>query len=149
MSESLIKTIVSKRFAKFCTVGASGVVVNLSILALFSDFLKMNINMASALAILVSINTNFFINEAWTFKDRVSEKKGLFARWLRFHFVSAIGALVQWSLFIVFNFVWLWLIDDEDLGYYKYLSQLIGIGVATLWNFLANFHWTWKRHKER
>ena len=24
-------------------------------------------------------------------------------------------------------------------------TQLIGIGVATLWNFFVNFYWTWKK----
>jgi putative flippase GtrA len=27
------------------------------------------------------------------------------------------------------------------------VSQLAGIAVATLWNFTANFFWTWKHEK--
>ena len=37
--------------------------------------------------------------------------------------------------------------DPPDVGRWMYVSQLAGIAVATLWNFTANFFWTWKREK--
>ena len=79
-----LHSFFSLRFLKFCTVGASGVVVNLVLLAIFADGLGIQVNLASALAIEASINSNFSINEIWTFRDRRAGKQGLFSRLLKF-----------------------------------------------------------------
>jgi len=161
-----LKPLASARFAKFCAVGASGVVVNLGCLALFADLLGAQANLAAALSIEISINTNFLINELWTFRDRRGASGGTPGRWARFHAVSFVGAALQWSMFVALNAVIAWVIgvdgltgdssaggimaavsDPPDVGRWMYLSQLAGIAAATLWNFTANFFWTWKREK--
>jgi putative flippase GtrA len=155
-----IKPLFTARFVKFCAVGASGVLVNLGSLALLADLLRLHVNVAAALAILVSINTNFAVNELWTFRDRRTENGGLGRRWLRFHLVSVAGGAIQWLVFVGANLAFALVlggeagepiglreavVDPAQVGPLKYVSQLLGIGVATLWNFFANFHWTWKR----
>ncbi len=165
-----LRPFYSTRFLKFCTVGLSGVVVNLGFLALFADLMKLQTNFASALAIEISIISNFIINEWWTFKDRREGTSSTLSRGARFHLVSLIGALGQWTVFVSLNLLWFFLIFNDfgqmqyhgnavgfwqkwivhpilqppDVGLLKYGSQLIGIGVATFWNFLINYHWTWK-----
>jgi len=160
-----IKPLFTPRFVKFCAVGASGVLVNLGCLALLADLLSVHVNLSAALAIAVSINTNFAVNELWTFRDRRSGG-GPARRWLRFHLVSLVGGVLQWTVFVSANLALGLLLDlaPEDsspglraavfepaqVGPLKYLSQMLGIGAATIWNFFANFHWTWKRgHEER
>jgi putative flippase GtrA len=168
-----LKPFFSTRFLKFLAVGASGVFVNLGALALLADALGIQVNLASALAIEISINSNFVINEVWTFRDCREPGRGLFKRLLQFHIVSIIGAMVQWTVFIVGNMCWLLILEGAggfehyagqggsglpsliaqsvisppDVGNLKYLSQLFGIGLATLWNFVANFYWTWRQKK--
>jgi dolichol-phosphate mannosyltransferase len=150
-----LKPLASARFAKFCAVGASGVLVNMGCLALFAELLGAQANVAAALSIEISINTNFLINELWTFRDRRSGPGSTGHRWLRFHAVSFIGAALQWSVFVAGNALVAWsagrapglvsaIADPPDVGAWMYLSQLVGIGIATLWNFMANFFWTWK-----
>ena len=152
-----LKPLASARFAKFCAVGASGVIVNTGVLALLADLLGVQTNLAAAISIEVSINTNFVINELWTFRDRRSGPGSAGRRWLQFHVVSLVGAALQWSVFVAGNALVAWsagrapglvaaITDPPDVGAWKYVSQLVGIGVATLWNFTANFFWTW-RHK--
>jgi putative flippase GtrA len=163
-----VQRLISFRFLKFCTVGLSGVVVNLTLLAVLADGFGMQVNLASALTIEASINSNFFINELWTFRDRRSSSAGFLRRLLKFHLVSIMGGLIQWGVFIALNAVWLTVLDrhadmdesaasqglvqhyiidpvinPQDVGNLKYLSQLGGIAVATFWNYVANFHWTW------
>ena len=96
---------------------------------------------ASGCAIEVSILSNFILNDQWTFKDQhyTSWSKRL----AKFHWVSLIGAIVQWSLFWTLS-QW-YLTWDTQVNGALYLCQLIGIGVGTIWNFLANLMWTWKR----
>lgn len=169
-----LRPLFSWRFLKFCAVGTTGVGVNLALLALFADALGLQVNLASGLAIEASINTNFLINELWTFRDRRENGAGLSQRWIQFHLVSLAGAAVQWTVFIAANIAWLLLAgggdalaayfcdtgagfigtylvrpvaEPPDVGALKYVSQLGGIGVATFWNYYANFHWTWGRRK--
>ena len=39
------------------------------------------------------------------------------------------------------------ILDPPDIGYLMYLAQLVGIGAATGWNFVANLFWTWGESK--
>ncbi|MBI4822404.1 MAG: GtrA family protein [Deltaproteobacteria bacterium] len=166
-----VAPLFSSRFLKFATVGLSGVVVNLAFLGLFADALGIHQNVSSALAIELSILSNFAINDLWTFRDHAGEE-GLVARALKFHLVAIVGASVQWAVFVFGNVLlfatlsphapeWLGSIQGGALeryvfhpvhsppetGWLKYLAQLAGIGVATFWNFFANFHWTWRSTK--
>ncbi len=165
-----MKPLLSTRFIKFCSVGASGVFVNLGILYLAADVLSIQDNLASAIGIEVSILCNFFINDLWTFRDRRADAKvGFLPRMGRYHLTAFVGGVIQWSLFVMLNLWWLNLFGDAatyfgeigelggfdtllapvthppDVGGWKYLSQLVGIGVATFWNFLVNFFWTWRQ----
>lgn len=164
-----LNPIFSVRFIKYCSVGFSGVGVNLIFLFIFADVMKLHVNLASALAIEISILTNYAINELWTFNDRRNEGSSFYSRCIKFNVVSLIGASMQWAIFVIFNMIWLaalfsyqdlidynngivnwfdkWIIhpvlNPPDVGSMKYLSQLIGIAVATFWNFLMNYYWTW------
>jgi putative flippase GtrA len=159
--------VFTARFVKFCTVGASGVVVNFACLGLFTT-LGVHNNVASALAIELSILSNFTVNVLWTFADKRDAGGSVVRQCGRFHLVSLGGALIQFSVFVVMNMLWFALLADPvagegffddsgraepwlvraflrppDVGALMYLSQGLGIGVATLWNYLVNFHWTW------
>ena len=162
---------------KFGVVGGLGVVVNLSVLALMRWF-GFSDTLASAIAIEVSIISNFVLNERWTFRARVEavDGQGWGQRIVRFQLVSSVGAVVQWSSFVALNVLWAYLelggAADPDswltyqtmlnqgawhhvittppqVGDWVYLSQIIGIGGATTWNFLVNYYWTWaESHRE-
>lgn len=172
--DRLIKPFFTTRFLQFATVGASGVVVNLSCLWLLKS-LGVHINVASALAIEVSLLSNFFINHAWTFRDRRDDAGHIVLQGLRFHLVCLLGATVQFAIFVVMNTVWLYtvlepgqaaayhldarsgigrwswhlLVDPPNVGNWVYLSQLLGIAGGTAWNYLLNFYWTWAEGKGR
>ncbi len=156
-----LRAFLSVRFLKFAAVGASGVGVNLGVLWLLVGAGLLE-TVASAAAIYVSILSNFALNEWWTFGDRRADSGTLLGRCLRFQAVSFVGALMQWVVFVLANVLWLRLLwgaaaydawvaggwgqavtDPPAVGAWLYVSQLCGIGVATGWNFLANFHWTW------
>ena len=164
--DTLENTRILSAFWRFCVVGASGVGVNLFTLALGSYFGLLS-TLSSAFAIEVSICSNFVLNERWTFSASRMGSSG--ERWVRFQLVSLIGASIQWSCFVLANLLWLYLgwtegtwatyqevwhngswakpiTDPPDVGGWIYLSQAVGVGVATGWNFFANFYWTWRAH---
>jgi putative flippase GtrA len=167
-SPSRLSPFFSSKFLKFCAVGASGVIVNLGVMtALLS--IDMRSSYASAWAIELSILSNFAVNELWTFRDQ-REEGTAWSRAGRFQLVSFVGALIQWSVFLAANIGFLWWVSGgdgvsqyfagaehsaavyimrpiespPDVGAAIYASQLFGIGVATVWNYLANFYWTWR-----
>jgi putative flippase GtrA len=121
--------------------------------------LEVHPNLASAAAIELSILSNFVLNDLWTFRDLRAQRTRL-SRLGRFHLVSLFGGLLQLATFVAMNALWAvvlldlseprnsswvqrWVLESPPVGNWAYLSQICGIGVATLWNYLCNFYWTW------
>lgn len=166
---ALFGPFFTARFFKFACVGFSGIGVNLGALYLLADGLQLHANLSSALAIELSILSNFMFNEYWTFRDRRVDNGGFWKRGLRFNLVSLVGAVIQWGVFVYGNIAWavmlftpaeliayhgtavgLWdrwilhpIISPPDVGVMLYASQLLGIAAATFWNYLVNVRWTW------
>lgn len=154
---ALAATVLPPRFVKFGVVGVSGMVVNMLALFLLADLASIHTNLASAIAIEISVLSNFVLNDRWTFADRRAAASRWATRVFRFHAVSGVGATVQWLTFVGGNYVFArWALgvdsttmlasisDPPDVGAWKYLSQFVGIGLAAVWNFVANLSWTWR-----
>jgi dolichol-phosphate mannosyltransferase len=125
------------RFFKFCLVGASGVGVNLGIFALLTRFggMKKQDFLALAIATELTIIFNFTLNEYFTFRDRRSPGASFFLRLLKFNIICIAGAGVQAGVYALLYHVW---------GLYDLASYVIGIIIATLWNYVLNTWLTWK-----
>jgi len=124
------------RFVKFCLVGASGVLVNMGLLWLLTESAGLFYLISATISIESSIISNFLLNDLFTFPDRRARGvKNLLHRLLKFNIVSLGG--------LGLNMAVLWLLTSI-LGVYYLLSNLCGIALATLWNYIVNFWWTWK-----
>jgi len=118
---------------KYTIVGASGVVVNLSILILLKEYLAVPLLLANIAAITVSILTNFILNDRWTFAD-VKARKRFHHRLSAFAVVSLFGMSLNVMIFSVLLFV----------GVYYIAASLIAIAIVFAWNYIANKNVTWK-----
>ena len=124
------------RFLKFCLVGLSGVLVNMGLLWLLTEFAGLFYLLSAAISIETSIISNYLLDDYFTFHDRRSPTvKSALSRLLKFNLVSLAGLATNMGV--------LWLLT-EVFGVYYLLSNLCGIAVATLWNYLVNTWWTWK-----
>jgi len=124
------------RFLKFCAVGLSGVLVNMGLLWLLTEVAGLFYLLSAAVSIETSIISNFILNDYFTFRDRRSPQvKSFLSRLLKFNLVSLAGLGLNMGV--------LWLLT-EVFGIYYLLSNLCGIAVATLWNYLVNTWWTWQ-----
>lgn len=133
----LVARLPFGRLIKFGLVGASGVLVNYAIYIPGTRWLAMAHEWAYVAALFVSILTNFLLNEVWTFADRRHGGGGGLARRLgQFYLVSLAGAVINWGIF--------W-IAIHRFGLLDLLAILVGIAVATAWNFVLNALWTWRR----
>ena len=169
-TRSALSSLFSRRFVEYGLVGLSGVFVNLGAFYVLGHVLGLQRNLASAVAIEISILSNFALHDLWTFRDRKGQTGTVGARFLRFQGVSLVGLIVQLSTFIACNLAifWLWfppteveaylgsddgvlrrlLVSPPPVGRLDILSQLGGIALGTLWNFLVNNFWTWKARDE-
>jgi dolichol-phosphate mannosyltransferase len=126
-----------KRVFKFGIVGLSGILVNLGILYFLVSFANMDKDLASPVAIELSILNNFIWNDLWTFHP--AETGRLTSRWHRlgaFNLISIGGAVINYGIFL---FLTRW------FAVYYLGAQLVGIVVAFAWNFFVNRRLTWTR----
>ena len=119
------------QLAKFCTVGASGYVVNLAVYATLLAF-DVHYLLAAVCSFLVAVTNNYLWNRAWTFRHR---RGHLVFQGFRFLVVStvALGAnLAFLSALVAF-------------GVPKLPAQALAIALVTPWNFVANKLWSFRR----
>ena len=63
------------QFIKFAIVGASGTVINLGLVYLFYDTIGWNEYLAVTIGFVVSVLTNFILNDIWTFNPKYGKKR--------------------------------------------------------------------------
>jgi dolichol-phosphate mannosyltransferase len=126
-----------QRFVKYCLVGATGVIMNMGALAVLTGA-GMAYFHAGILAVETSIGTNFLLNEFWSFADYARRHRGVIPRLLRFltfNLFCAGGAAL--------SLITLWFFT-EYVGCHYLLSNLLGISLATAWNYGMNANLTWE-----
>jgi dolichol-phosphate mannosyltransferase len=127
--------LINPRFLKFAIVGGSGVIVNMGLLFILSEFFHIHYIISSIIAIETSIILNFVLNDIWTWADRA--KKTFIQRFIQYHIAVGVTAiLVNWILLIFLT---------EIVGLYYLVSNLIGIGAGTLANYVINDLWTFNK----
>lgn len=153
-----------RRFIKFGVVGGSGVFVNVGAAALVERVILADVAPVSAplighfdpaasigmiVGILVSIFTNFIINDRWTWGDR--DKGDGRGAWLRrcrdFYVTNGLAAGLQFAVSSIARRVHLFsftLFGFEVGTFEPELAILLGIAIATPINFLVNHYWTFR-----
>ena len=142
--------IIPRSFIKYSLVGVSGVFVNTLGLWLGNNILNIPQELFISLSfftspvvihdislllgIEMSLISNFFINHYWTFRDKNKMSK-VFKPFLQFHLVCLFGAIINYAVALYFN---------SNFGINLYISNIIGIVIATIWNYFMNITFTWK-----
>ena len=125
-----------RKMKMFAAVGASGIVVNMVVLAALVEWFKVPLVGASFLAIECAIISNFLINDAWTFGDHESTN-GKLHRLFSFNAVAIGGMLINVVVLALLSMVGIWYIAGNFIGI------LFGFG----WNFVMNRKITWGTKK--
>lgn len=133
-----------RRFIRFGTVGASGILVNLGVLYVCQEFLfvaisspDMRLNASLANAIFFATVNNFYWNRRWTWSDRTHHPdKHLILHFGQYALACWVGIVLQvvlTKLFVVFM--------------YYLIANALAIVLASVFNFLVNNFWTFRSHK--
>ena len=118
------------RASKFVLVGGTGVLVNSVALLLLFQWAHLPLVVASALSAELGIVNNFYWNDRWTFR----RARHSVTRFAQFNLVSLGGLVITTGT--------LWILASQ-LGLYYLAANLLGIALATAWNFAVNSLWTW------
>jgi putative flippase GtrA len=119
------------QLAKFCTVGASGYVVNL---AVYASLLAVGVHYlpAAVCSFLVAVTNNYLWNRVWTFRH---QRGHLVFQGFRFLLVSTVALAANLAFLSAL----------VALGVPKLPAQAIAIALVTPWNFVANKLWSFRR----
>lgn len=120
---------------KFYLIGISGIFVNLGILYLLTDFLKIWYMFSAFAGIAVSITTNFLGNKYWTFRDKTKNIKGIANQYVKYWISSSISIIIQLSF--IYFFV-------QYLKIWYLFASIIAIAIASFSNFLLSKYWAFK-----
>jgi dolichol-phosphate mannosyltransferase len=126
----------SEDFIKFCCVGFVGVIVNICTYLLLERQFQVPSQIAINIAIEVSIVSNFFFNNYWTFKKR-AKKLPAYIRLVIFNIVSLLTTVVFYNLLFFLLFT--------QLGINDVISILISIIAGTISNYTINSILTWRK----
>ena len=137
--EYIKNNILHFRLLKFAVVGLSGVGVNMGMLYILTEYFNILYIISSIIAIEISIITNFVFNDLWTWRDR--EKKPFWERLVQYHIsVGLTAILANWLILLILT---------EFFNIYYLISNLIGIAVGTLANFIVNDLWTFQKRTSK
>jgi putative flippase GtrA len=115
---------------RFYAVGAGGVVVQLSALALLESGFGLNYLAATALAVEAALLHNFFWHERWTWGQRARlQPRGRAGRLIRFHLTNGIVSILGNLLFMQL------LTGRLQMPYLA--SNAVAIGLCSALNVLA------------
>ena len=124
---------VTRRFQKFLLVGAIGLAVNQGVLLALVAQAGLSVAVASPIAILLSMIVTFTLNERWTWHDRGSGY--ILHRALLYGSINSGGLLINWVTLVS--------LDRTGVNYLA--ANLVGAGIAAVWNFSLNHALTWRR----
>ncbi len=126
--------LVPVRFLSFAVIGAAGIVVHLAALMTMKRG-GLDFGEAQAGATLVAMTSNFFLNNATTYRDRrlkgFAALKGLVA----FYVICGIGAVSNIAVAnLLYENAWRWIV-----------AGFIGAVIGAVWNFTLSSQLLWRK----
>ena len=136
--ERWLGRIIPTRFALFGTVGALGVVVHMAVLTPLYKLLGVPFTLAQASAAMVAMTFNFWLNNLLTYRDqKLGGAQALFFGWAKFCAACAVGAFANVAVAAMLN----------DNGVHWYAAAIVGVAVASVWNYALSSKFVWGRFK--
>ncbi|MBC7418222.1 MAG: GtrA family protein [Pedobacter sp.] len=121
------------RIIKFGLTGFLGMAIDFGATWLFKEKIKINKYIANAIGFSLAVTNNYYINRIWTFQ---STNPHLGTEFTKFVFVSLVG--LGLNTFIIYLF------HQRKDGINFYLAKFFAIVIVFIWNFLANWLFTFR-----
>jgi dolichol-phosphate mannosyltransferase len=138
--DKLIGRWLPPRFITFSMVGATGLIVHLTIIAILYQGLKLEFTISQAIATLVAMTGNFLLNNVFTYYDRRLRGWRLFTGWAKFVLACGVGVMANVSV-------------ARYIFYQHWLSwapsAIAGALVSVVWNYAVTGFYTWNSRQKQ
>lgn len=133
------------RYTRFCVVGGTGLVVDMSVFYILTDPARLgwSLSISKLIAAEVAMLNNFIWNDVWTFRDLRLLRNDLshrLYRYIRFNVICSSGLLLG---------VLLLKLQVVLLGVQPYVANLLAILAVSLWNFFLTLRFGWTHDAAR
>ncbi|MEO8794365.1 MAG: GtrA family protein [Daejeonella sp.] len=118
------------KFVKFGVVGFSGIFVDFGITYLCKEKFKIHKYIANSLGFTAATISNYLLNRYWTFHSNDQNRITQFGK---FFAIAMVGLILNNLLIYLFN---------DKLKFNFYLSKVFAIAIVSIWNFFANYLYT-------
>ena len=126
----LFKYPVTLQLIKFCIVGFLGLLLDTAVLIALVEMAHLDPRLAAVFAFVVAVSFNYSLNRLWTFDTgRITE---IVTSYICFVAVCIGGLFVRLGVMHLLIEFW-----NMGVGYRYVLASIIGIFVATMFNFVG------------
>ncbi len=135
LADKLVGHLVPVRFALFAFIGAIGLGVHLAVLRAALTAPTLGFAAAQAIATLVAMTSNFFLNNLFTYRDQRLRGWSLLRGMLSFYLICAVGAVGNVgiaSYVFASDHVW-------------WIAGIAGAVLGSVWNYAVSSVFTWRR----
>lgn len=135
LADKLFGGVVPIRFVLFALIGGVGLVVNLAVLWAGLNLLGFRFAVSQAVATMVAMTSNFFLNNQLTYRDLRLRGRNLLRGLMVFYLICGFGAIANVgvaSYVFAGDRVW-------------WLAGIAGAVIGAVWNFAMSSVFTWKR----
>lgn len=112
-------------FIKYCIIGATGVLIDVSIFYILNKIIGVFYQYANIISVSCGITNNFFLNAYFNFK--ITDK--LLIRFIKFYSIGIFGLLL--SALLLFIFI-------EKLNFEVLQTKVIVVFIVAIIQFLLN-----------
>jgi dolichol-phosphate mannosyltransferase len=135
LADKLVGHIIPVRFVLFAAIGGLGLVVNLALLWIGLGLFGLGFRLAQAVATMVAMTSNFFLNNQFTYRDQRLRGLDLLRGLGMFYLICGFGVFanvgVASYLFAEHRAWW--------------LAGIAGAIIGSVWNFAMSSAFTWRR----
>ncbi len=119
-----------EKFLKFGIVGASGVVIDFGVTWMLKERLKLNQYIANSAGFVCAVASNYMLNRIWTFH---SHDPAIATQFTKFAVIALVGLAMNNGIIYALN-------ERNKIPFYT--AKLIATGMVMIWNFWANYTFT-------
>lgn len=137
-----LRTLSQWRLLRVLLIGGIGFVLQTSFFEIVG--IRLGLLLPSSAAIVggeIAIISNFFLNEQFSFHDRVARATHFVQRIVRFHLVAAGSVLIQWILVRS---------TEQFIGYSPMplrMAYVSGVLLGILVTYAGYYFWVWRQEK--
>ncbi|MEX8498620.1 glycosyltransferase [Leptothrix ochracea] len=139
LADKTVGRYIPTRLVSFGVIGGFGVLVHLAVLRVALGLIGPDFVEAQTVAVTIAMISNFFLNNALTYRDQRLKGWGVIAGLLKFMAACSIGAVANVGVAAYIH---------SGSGNWL-VSGLAGILVGTIWNYGATAYLVWIKPKRR